>query len=87
MTIGGLGFETARALSHHEPKLLILAGRSAKNNDEAKNAILKESPNVNIKTLVLDLGSFEKIREAAKEVEGWDDSIVIDVLINNAAVM
>jgi NAD(P)-dependent dehydrogenase (short-subunit alcohol dehydrogenase family) len=48
---------------------------------------LKENPDVGIKTLFLDLASFDKVRAAAKEVEGWDESIVIDVLVNNAAVM
>ncbi|KAF2427732.1 short-chain dehydrogenase [Tothia fuscella] len=85
-TIGGLGFETARAISHHSPKLLILAGRNSKNNDDAKAALLKESPDVEVRTLLLDLGSFAKVREAAEVVRGWDEGLVVDVLVNNAAI-
>jgi NAD(P)-dependent dehydrogenase (short-subunit alcohol dehydrogenase family) len=87
VTHGGLGFETARAIAHHEPKLVILAGRSPKNTEEAAALIEKEVPSVKTKTLILDLGSFEAVRDAAARLNGWDLPGGIDVLINNAAVM
>lgn len=84
---GGLGFEAARAIAYHEPKLLILSGRSDDKNKEAEGLIKAEVPSANIRLLKLDLGSFATVRESAKFVESWDKSEVIDVLINNAATM
>lgn len=81
---GGLGFETARAIATQSPKLLVLASRDPKKNDQAREDILKESPKVDIKTVVLDLSSQASVREAAKEIVSLGN---VDVLINNAAVM
>jgi NAD(P)-dependent dehydrogenase (short-subunit alcohol dehydrogenase family) len=91
VTHGGLGFESARAIAQCEPQLLILAGRSKDKNEEAKRLIEEEvkenGGKVEIKTLILDLGSFEKVREAVGVVEAWGLDGGIDVLINNAAIM
>jgi NAD(P)-dependent dehydrogenase (short-subunit alcohol dehydrogenase family) len=87
VTYGGLGFEAARAIAHHEPKLLILAGRSPKNNEDAASRITKEVPDVKTKTFTLDLGSFKTVRDAAKELNSWDLEGGLDIVINNAAIM
>jgi NAD(P)-dependent dehydrogenase (short-subunit alcohol dehydrogenase family) len=84
---GGLGFETARVIALHQPKLLILAGRTPASNDEVAQLIKKESPEVAIKTLQLDLASFAAVRKSAKEVNNWPADIAIDILINNAGIM
>jgi len=52
--------------------------------DETRDAILKETPGANIKTVILDLDSLEAVRKAAAEIAALGD---VDVLINNAAVM
>jgi NAD(P)-dependent dehydrogenase (short-subunit alcohol dehydrogenase family) len=87
VTYGGLGFEAARAIAHKEPRLLILAGRSAKNNEDAASRIAKEVPVIKTKTLTLDLGTFKTVRDAAKEFNSWDLESGLDILINNAAIM
>lgn len=85
---GGLGFETARVIGVYKPKLLILAGRNASKNEESKSSIQAEAPDVQIKTLELDLGSFEAVRKSADTLKAWDWEVKgIDILINNAAVM
>lgn len=52
--------------------------------DEARDDILKETPDANIKTVVLDLDSLDSVRKAAKEIESFGN---VDVLINNAGIM
>lgn len=53
-------------------------------NEQARADILKESPNVDIKAVHLDLNSLDSVRQAAKEIAALGN---VDVLINNAAVM
>jgi NAD(P)-dependent dehydrogenase (short-subunit alcohol dehydrogenase family) len=84
-TKGGIGFETARVIAQHRPRLLILAGRNNANNVEAQRIIQNEVPNANIRLLTLDLSSFRTVREAAAVVNTWPENI--DVLVNNAAIM
>jgi NAD(P)-dependent dehydrogenase (short-subunit alcohol dehydrogenase family) len=85
---GGLGFETARVIALHKPKLLVLAGRNQSKNEEAKSLIEKEAKDVNIKLLKLDLGSFAAVRQSAENLKGWNwEGNGIDVVINNAAIM
>ncbi|TXT10970.1 hypothetical protein VHUM_01721 [Vanrija humicola] len=81
---GGIGYETARAIATKEPKLLVLAARSQAKLDQAKADILKETPNANVETVILDLDSLASVRQAAKEISAKGQ---LDVLINNAAVM
>lgn len=88
ITKGGIGFETARVIALQKPKLVILAGRTPSKNENAKSLIQAEVPNLDIRVLELDLGSFEKVRESAEVLKGWEwEGSCIDVLINNAAVM
>lgn len=81
---GGLGAEVARVISKHGPKLLILAGRRQESIDETIAKIRAES-SVDMRSLILDLASLESVRNAATQVNSYDENI--DVLINNAAIM
>ncbi|GAA6008421.1 hypothetical protein JCM11491_004469 [Sporobolomyces phaffii] len=81
----GLGAEAATAIAQHQPKLLILAGRSIDKIKQTQDEIKKVASGVETKILILDLASFEKARQAGEEVLGYD--IPIDVLINNAGIM
>ena len=47
--------------------------------------IAELAPDVEIKTLIVDLSSLKQARQAGEEVELW--SIAVDVLINNAGIM
>jgi len=85
-TVKGLGFEAARAIATQKPALLILAGRSVQALDEAETQIKNETPDANIRKLVLDLGSLEQVKKAAEEVMSYPEP-TIDVLINNAGIM
>lgn len=81
----GLGASFVKTIAAHSPKLLILAGRDASKLDQTASDIKSLHPDVSTRTLVLDLGSQKQIREAAAEVNRYEESI--DVLVNNAGVM
>ncbi|KAI9730263.1 MAG: hypothetical protein M1834_006027 [Cirrosporium novae-zelandiae] len=81
---GGLGAEAARAILKQHPKLLILASRRETSIKEVIDKIQK-SPDDNVKALELDLSSLTSVRKAAEKV--LQMTPVVDVLINNAAVM
>ncbi|KAJ2957927.1 hypothetical protein NQZ79_g6387 [Umbelopsis isabellina] len=84
-TWGGLGAEAARAIAKHNPKLLILAGRKQEALDDTVQKIKEESPNANLRTLIIDLASLESVKKAAAEVNQYSEPI--DVLINNSGIM
>ncbi|KAF7299924.1 Short-chain dehydrogenase/reductase family protein [Mycena chlorophos] len=81
-SINGIGFETARAIAKHT-KLVIITGHNAERLQLSAEAISKELPQANVRTLVLDLSSLAAVRKAAAEVNEYLD--VLHVLIHNAA--
>jgi NAD(P)-dependent dehydrogenase (short-subunit alcohol dehydrogenase family) len=83
----GIGYATARALAEHSPRFLIIAGRSDIKLKECLDSLRQDSPDVDIRHLLLDLSSQKSVREAATKVLGWDDMPTIDVVINNAGIM
>lgn len=84
---GGLGAHFVNAVASAEPGLLILAGRNAVKVQQTADSLAKAHPGVKTRTLRLDLASLAAVREAAAEVNSWDDVPAIDVLVNNAAIM
>ncbi|KAK7026342.1 short-chain dehydrogenase/reductase family protein [Favolaschia claudopus] len=80
-SIGGIGFETARVLAKYA-SLVIITGHNAERLKLSEDAIKKETPTANIRTLLLDLSSLESIRTAAAQLEDLD---ALHVLIHNAA--
>ncbi|GAM33902.1 short-chain dehydrogenase [Talaromyces pinophilus] len=82
---GGLGAEFALTISKHSPALLILAGRDTTKAQQTASQIAQVAPSVAKRILKLDLASQVQVREAAKEVLGYTESI--DVLVNNAGIM
>ena len=82
---GGLGAECVRQIASKNPALIILAGRNRSKVDETISDVGREYPAVSLRPLLIDLGSFESVEDAASEVNGYKENI--DVLINNAAIM
>lgn len=82
---GGLGADAARAVAKKNPGLIVLACRKQASLDEVIYRIKEESPNANLRPLVLDLASLESVHAAAKEVNAYKETI--DVLINSAGIM
>lgn len=85
VTPGGLGAYFAKVVAAHQPKLLILAGRTVAKIAETAAGIQAAHPDVATRSLELDLSSQAQVRKAAAEVLSWSEPI--DVLVNNAAVM
>ena len=82
---GGLGAYFVEAIVEAEPKLLILAGRDLSKVEATAKKISSSASGVAVRTLKLDLSSQKQIREAAAEVNAYEETI--DVLVNNAGVM
>lgn len=82
----GLGYETIRQLSEHNPARIYLAARS---RDKAEQAIadLKQANSqfTNICFLQLDLASFASVKAAAAEFLSQESRL--DTLVNNAGIM
>ncbi|KAJ6453176.1 hypothetical protein C8R45DRAFT_636818 [Mycena sanguinolenta] len=81
-SIGGIGFETARALIRYA-NLVIIASYSWERLKLSEEAIKKETPSANIRQLILDLSSLTAVRKAAAEVNAYPEPL--HVLIHNAA--
>ena len=81
---GGIGKETARALVENEGKV-VMACRNMETCEATAKELRQEVPNAEIKTLQLDLSSFESIRSFTQRFKATQ--LPLDVLINNAGVM
>jgi NAD(P)-dependent dehydrogenase (short-subunit alcohol dehydrogenase family) len=80
-----IGSSTAVAIASQSPLLLILASRTQSKLDQVVRSIKDAYPDVDVKTVLLDLGSQEAVKKAAAEVSQMTDKL--DIIINNAAVM
>ena len=81
---GGLGLETARALSG-KGALVIMAARNLDKAKVARRSILDENPAANVEVRALDLASLASVEDFARRLLA--DHERIDLLINNAGVM
>lgn len=84
---GSLGGHYAQRIAKANPACLILAGRNEAKLEQCVKDIKSESPETNIRLLKVDLSSLQSARDAATQVNNWDDIPVIDVLVNNAGIM
>ncbi|KAL4885683.1 hypothetical protein BJY04DRAFT_180238 [Aspergillus karnatakaensis] len=82
-----LGATFVESLAKADPALIILAGRDTTKLQKTVDEISKINSNVPVRLLQLDLGSLAAVREAAAQVNGWDEVPRIDVLVNNAGIM
>jgi len=82
-TVGSLGHHTALELARHGARV-VLAGRSPDRLTETVEAITREVPDADLRTLRIDLTSLTSVRRAADEAVELGP---VDVLVNNAGVM
>lgn len=80
----GIGKETALGLAQHGLHV-ILACRDMKKADQARDDIIRETGNANVKCMKLNLASFKSIRAFADAFLATGSPL--HVLINNAGVM
>ena len=81
--MGGIGSETATALSHGAPEHLILVSRDEAKVQPVIDKIREHNASVLLTFVKCDLASQKSVRQAAKEILPLVSHI--DVLINNAA--
>ncbi|KAF7368866.1 Short-chain dehydrogenase/reductase family protein [Mycena venus] len=81
-SVNGLGFEAARIIAKYA-NLVIITGHNAERLKLSEDALKKDIPGANIRTLLLNLASLDAVRKAAEEVNAYPEQI--DILINNAA--
>lgn len=85
---GSLGGFFIQSIVKAKPAWLILAARNADKLAKVAAEITTAQPEVQVRTLQVDLGSLKSVKEAAAQVNNsWDDIPVIDVLVNNAGIM
>jgi NAD(P)-dependent dehydrogenase (short-subunit alcohol dehydrogenase family) len=80
----GLGLETARALGRKNANV-ILACRDTDKGEEAKAAILAETPSAALEVLELDLADLASVQDFAALIRAREGKL--HALINNAGVM
>ncbi|KAJ6579985.1 NAD-P-binding protein [Mycena vulgaris] len=73
-SLGGIGFETARAISKYA-NLVIITGYSSERLKLSEDAIKKDVPSANIRKLILDLSSLAAVRIAATEVNAYPEPL------------
>lgn len=76
----GIGRETAKAYAEAGAAHVAILGRTQKTLDETKSIINEQSPDTKVTTHVVDVADEEAVREAAKDLNGWE------VLILNAGI-
>ncbi|KAE8168587.1 short chain dehydrogenase [Aspergillus tamarii] len=82
----GLGYETIRQLSEHNPARIYLAARSRNKAEQAITDLKQANPNfTGVRFLQLDLASFDSIKAAAADFLNQESRL--DILINNAGIM
>ncbi|KAH8680750.1 putative short-chain dehydrogenase [Xylariales sp. PMI_506] len=84
---GGIGFYTAQAFASQSPAHLIVAGRSLPRLQKSIDALKADYPDVPYHALEIDLSSQKSVRAAAAELLSWSNIPVVDILVNNAAIM
>lgn len=80
----GLGLVTARELARRGA-LVVMAIRNTNKGEAARNEILAEVPNANLRLMTLDLADLASVRSFAEAFKAEYDHL--DLLINNAGVM
>ncbi|KAK4145072.1 short-chain dehydrogenase [Dichotomopilus funicola] len=81
----GIGAVTALNLASQQPALLILASRTRSRLQEIADHLSQTHPDTRIETVLLDLGSQQAVRQAARDVAALTDKL--DILINNAGIV
>ncbi len=80
----GLGYETALGLAKKE-LTVVIACRSRERAEDAREAIIRDTPAADVRVMKIDLGSLASVRNFAKAfVSGYNR---LDLLINNAGIM
>lgn len=67
--------------------MLIITSGNVEKTQKTADTITATCPNVKVRVLNLNLGSFAAIRQAAETVNSWTYVLYTDVVVNNAGLM
>ena len=84
-SIGGIGEETAYALSLAQPTALFLAGRNISKVQPLIDRIHATNPSIAVHFIPLALDDIQSVRRAAAAILALN--VPLDVIINNAGIM
>ncbi|KAF7122185.1 hypothetical protein CNMCM5793_000142 [Aspergillus hiratsukae] len=84
---GSLGSYFVQCIAAAEPRCLVLAGRTRSKIQQTADEIKASHPSVETRLLEVDLASLDSVRQAAEQINSWEDIPAIDVVVNNAAIM
>jgi len=79
----GIGYETAKDLANRGARV-ILACRNKDKGTKAVQQIIAETENKEVELIMLDLASFQSVKDFVKEANMKLDKV--DILVNNAAM-
>lgn len=85
----GIGFAATRKLTALGAKVLAV-GRSPERCNQARDIIIKETPDANIEFLLADLSSQQQIKQLVDDIKSYvhqENNGKIDVLVNNAGAV
>ena len=85
----GIGFAATRKLTAMGAKVLAV-GRSPERCNQARDIIIKETPDANIEFLLADLSSQQQIKQLVDDIKSYvhqENNGKIDVLVNNAGAV
>lgn len=80
----GLGFETVKKIAQNKGYEVILACRNKERAEKAREDIVKETKNENVKIMILDTSSLSSVRNFVNDVKKLN--IKIDSLVCNAGI-
>ena len=80
----GLGFETAKKIAQNKGYEVILACRNKERAEKAREDIVNETKNENVKFMILDTSSLSSVRNFVNDVKKLN--IKIDSLVCNAGI-
>ncbi|KAI0447210.1 putative short-chain dehydrogenase [Xylaria telfairii] len=83
----GIGFTTCQAFASQSAAHVIIAGRTPSKVEKCIELLKAQYPNVDYRSLIVDLSSQKSVRAAASEVLSWADVPTLDIIVNSAGVM
>ncbi|KAF2709906.1 retinol dehydrogenase 13 [Pleomassaria siparia CBS 279.74] len=80
-----IGSSISHSIASQSPNLVILASRTQSKLDDVASKIQHAYPTVDVRTVLLDLGSQESVKQTATAISQMTTKL--DVVINNAGIM
>jgi hypothetical protein len=84
-SLASLGAQIAWTLAAHDPKLIIITGRSSARLRLLAANLTHRYPGITVRPEVFDLADLSQVRAAAKRINNYQETV--DVVVCNAGIM